>query len=196
MPFRWPRKTTLYLAAAISTIHDKAVGNEEDERIAPPKPLKSNGIGMRKLTPDEMWRRHANRWSVYTRFAAIPAAIVAGWSRVWLDWWAAVPLGVVVLWLIVNPFIFKPINTPTHWIEKGILGEQLWLRRSEAAGPYKWSLRVLLFLGFGGLAGMIAGIIALNPWLAIGGALVVIVAQIVRIRRFADVYNLCVTRSP
>lgn len=150
---------------------------------------------MHRLVPDEMWRRHANRWSVYTRFAAIPAAIAAGWSRVWLDWWAVVPIGSVVLWLIVNPFIFKPIDTPAHWIEKGILGERLWLGRSEAATVYKWSLRMLLLLGLVGLAGMVAGIVTLNPWLAIGGAVVVMVAQIVRIRRFADVYNLYI-RNP
>lgn len=145
---------------------------------------------MRRQISNEIWRRHANRWSVYTRFAAIPAAIAAGWSRVWLDWWAIAPIGSVALWLIVNPFIFKPIDTPAHWIEKGILGERLWLERSEAAAVYKWSLRMLLLLGFVGLVGMIAGIVALNLWLAIGGALVVMVAQVVRIRCFAEVYDL------
>jgi len=37
---------------------------------------------------DEAWQRHANPWSVYTRFAAIPAMILAIWSRVWISWWA------------------------------------------------------------------------------------------------------------
>ena len=40
---------------------------------------------------DEAWRRHANPWSVYTRFAAIPAMILAVWSRVWIGWWALIP---------------------------------------------------------------------------------------------------------
>lgn len=148
---------------------------------------------MRGQVFDERWRRHANRWSVYTRFAAIPAAIAAGWSRVWLDWWAVAPIGSVVLWLVVNPFIFRPIDRPAHWIEKGVLGERLWLGRNEAAAAYTWSLRVLLLLGLVGLAGMIAGIVTLNLWLAIGGALVVMVAQIVRLRRFADIYNLYIS---
>jgi hypothetical protein len=31
---------------------------------------------------DEMWRRHANPWSVYTRFAAFPAMILAVWRAI------------------------------------------------------------------------------------------------------------------
>ena len=30
---------------------------------------------------NEAWQRHANPWSVYTRFAAIPAGLLAIWSR-------------------------------------------------------------------------------------------------------------------
>jgi hypothetical protein len=33
---------------------------------------------------DDAWQRHANPWSVWTRFAAIPLMILAIWSRVWL----------------------------------------------------------------------------------------------------------------
>lgn len=36
---------------------------------------------------DESWRRHANPWSVWTRFAAIPAVVLAIWSRTWIGWW-------------------------------------------------------------------------------------------------------------
>nr|WP_238997445.1 DUF6653 family protein [Mycolicibacterium sp. CBMA 361] len=32
---------------------------------------------------DAAWRRHANPWSVWTRFAAIPLMMLAIWSRVW-----------------------------------------------------------------------------------------------------------------
>jgi hypothetical protein len=36
---------------------------------------------------EDAWKRHANPWSVWTRFAAIPLMILAIWSRVWLGWW-------------------------------------------------------------------------------------------------------------
>lgn len=143
---------------------------------------------MTMLLSEAMWRRHANRWSVYTRFAALPAGIAAGWSRVWLGWWAVAPLCLVVVWLVVNPFVFAPVEKPQRWIEKGILGEQLWLEGKSAA-THKWRLRALAFAGFAGLAAMITGIAALQLWLALGGAAVVTVAQLARIRRFAAVYD-------
>jgi hypothetical protein len=34
---------------------------------------------------EDAWKRHANPWSVWTRFAAIPLMILAIWSRVWLE---------------------------------------------------------------------------------------------------------------
>ncbi|MDF5751760.1 DUF6653 family protein [Spongiactinospora sp. TRM90649] len=52
---------------------------------------------------DEAWRRHANPWSVWTRFAAIPAMILAVWSRDWIGWWSLVPIAVVIVWLWLNP---------------------------------------------------------------------------------------------
>ena len=48
---------------------------------------------------DEAWKRHANPWSVWTRFAAIPLMILAIWSRLWLGWWCLVPITAVIVWL-------------------------------------------------------------------------------------------------
>ncbi len=47
---------------------------------------------------DDAWKRHANPWSVWTRFAAIPLMILAIWSRVWLGWWCLVPIAAVEVW--------------------------------------------------------------------------------------------------
>uniref|UniRef100_UPI0039BF8711 DUF6653 family protein n=1 Tax=Lentzea alba TaxID=2714351 RepID=UPI0039BF8711 len=52
---------------------------------------------------DEAWRRHANPWSVSTRFAAIPATLPAIWSRTSIGWWCLVPIGLVVVWPVVKP---------------------------------------------------------------------------------------------
>jgi hypothetical protein len=59
---------------------------------------------------DQAWRRHANPWSVYTRFAAIPAMILAIWSRVWIGWWALVAVAAVIMWLWLNPHVFPAVN--------------------------------------------------------------------------------------
>lgn len=46
---------------------------------------------------DESWRRHANPWSVWTRFAAIPAFELAAWSQQWLGWWCLAGVVAVVV---------------------------------------------------------------------------------------------------
>lgn len=63
------------------------------------------------------WRRHANPWSVWTGFAAIPAMILAVWSSVWLGWWALIPVAVVVVWLTINPVAFRPVDESTAGVE-------------------------------------------------------------------------------
>lgn len=144
---------------------------------------------MASILGEEGWRRHANPWSVYTRFAAIPAGILAGWSREWIGWWAIAPLALVVIWLVVNPFAFKPIDKPTHWISKGILGEQLWLAGDAALVPHRTTLRILLAFGIVGMVSMFAGVIWLNAWAASAGAALVTITQLWRIKRFARAYD-------
>ena len=58
---------------------------------------------------EDVWMHHANPWSVWTRFTVLPLLILAIWSRVWLGWWAFVPMAAAVLWMWLNPRIFpKP----------------------------------------------------------------------------------------
>ena len=47
-------------------------------------------------------RRHANPWSVFSRFSMIPLISLAFWSRIWLGWWSLVPI------IIITPLIFFP----------------------------------------------------------------------------------------
>jgi hypothetical protein len=61
---------------------------------------------------DEAWQRHANPWSVYTRFAAILLMILAAWSRVWIGWWALLPVAAAIVCLWLNPHIFPAVTTP------------------------------------------------------------------------------------
>jgi len=47
------------------------------------------------------WMRHADPWSVWTRFLALPLLALAAWSRVWIGWWAVLA-GVVAGMAIVQ----------------------------------------------------------------------------------------------
>jgi hypothetical protein len=139
---------------------------------------------------DEAWKRHANPWSVWTRFAAIPAMLLAIWSRTWLGWWCLVPVAAVVVWLWINPHAFPAIERPTSWAARGIYGEKLWLlHRDLVPAGHKAVLRLLVVVGTAGFALLIWGLIALDGWPTVFGASLVVLGQLWRIDRFGLLYD-------
>ncbi|MFV8164332.1 DUF6653 family protein [Mycobacterium sp. 134] len=139
---------------------------------------------------DEAWRRHANPWSVWTRFAAIPPAILAIWSRTWISWWALVPLAVVALWLWWNPHAFAPIDKPTAWSSKGIYGERMWMRdRTRIPQGFRVVQRIWTLNALAGFAMLVYGLIALQAWPTISGAALIVLGQLWRIDRLGILYE-------
>jgi Family of unknown function (DUF6653) len=139
---------------------------------------------------DEAWKRHANPWSVWTRFAAIPLAILSIWSRVWLGWWCLVPIDAVIVWLWLNPHVFAPVETPTSWAAKGIYGEKLWLRqRSRIPADDRAVLRLLIGVGGAGFALLALGLVRLEVWPTVFGATLLVLAQLWRIDKFVVLYE-------
>jgi hypothetical protein len=139
---------------------------------------------------DEVWRRHANPWSVYTRFAAIPAMILAIWSRVWIGWWALLPVAGMIVWLWLNPRIFPAVTTPRSWAAKGIYGEKLWLLEPSSVPPtYRAVLRWLIVPGLSGAVLLAWGLVQLLVWPTIFGATLVILAQLWRIDRLGLLFE-------
>lgn len=84
---------------------------------------------------NETWRRHANPWSVWTRYAAFPLLVAAAWSYHWISWWALVPVGLVIVWLIVNPRAFPPPASTDNWASKAVLGERIWVGLARGQVP-------------------------------------------------------------
>ena len=76
---------------------------------------------------DAVWERHANPWSVWTRYAGLPLLVLAIWSRVWLGWWAIAPVILTILWMWLNSRAFSKPPTTHHWTSKALLGERVWL---------------------------------------------------------------------
>jgi len=81
------------------------------------------------------WARHANRWSVYSRFTTLPLIALAVWSRAWLGAWALVPLAAALAWVWLNPRVFPPPARLDGWAARGVLGERLWLARARRPVP-------------------------------------------------------------
>jgi hypothetical protein len=139
---------------------------------------------------EQAWKRHANPWSVWTRFAAIPWLIVAIWSRVWIGWWALAPVALVILWLWWNPHAFPPIDKPTAWSSKGIYGERLWLQsRSRRPAGFRVVQRIWTLGAIAGTALLLWGLVALLVWPTVFGATLIIYGQLWRIDRLGILYD-------
>ena len=74
------------------------------------------------ILSDKTWERHANPWSGWTRVLSMPALAVGLYLH---SFWI---LGVVVIWLIVNPIIFPKPKSVDNWMSKGVLGEKLYFK--------------------------------------------------------------------
>ena len=102
---------------------------------------------------DEVWARHANPWSVWTRYVSLPLLILAIWSRIWLGWIAIIPVLVVLIWIWLNPRIFPKPQSTKNWTSKAVLGERVWLNREQVPIPEHHNPVILFtnivnFIGF------------------------------------------------
>ena len=145
---------------------------------------------------DEAWCRHANPWSVWTRFAAIPLMLAAIWSRVWIGWWSLVLIRLVIAWLAWNPHAFRPVEEPVAWSSRGIYGERLWLRdRSRMPAGFAVVQRVWIAGAIFGAALVIWGLSTLQVWPTVFGATLLIYGQLWRIDPLGIFYEE-LTRGP
>jgi hypothetical protein len=128
---------------------------------------------------DAAWARHANPWSGWTRVPALALLALAAWSRVWIGWWAVLPLAVVIAWIWVNPRVFPPPRHHDAWITRSVLGERLWLARDASAVPprHRRAPHVLTGIIVLGLAMTGYGLAVLDPWAVIGGVAVATLAK-------------------
>jgi hypothetical protein len=110
---------------------------------------------------DETWRRHANPWSVWTRYAAFPLLVVAAWSYHAIGWWALMPVAMMVGFLYINPWLFPPPRSTNNWASKAVLGERVWLREGKRGLPdqHPRVFRALMAVSVVNLAGLIWGIV-------------------------------------
>lgn len=71
---------------------------------------------------EKNWGRHANPWSGWTRVLSMPALAVGLYLH---NYWI---LGIVAVWLFVNPVLFPKPRSVENWMSKGVLGEQLYFK--------------------------------------------------------------------
>ena len=100
------------------------------------------------------------------------------WSRVWLGWWALVPVASVVIWLVINPVAFRAVDEPTNWVSKAVYGQQIWLTQRERVPiVYLTIMRWLVAVGLAGFGFIGWGLWALDLWPVVYGVTLVIFSQ-------------------
>ena len=145
------------------------------------------GMGM----SSEVWMRHANPWSVWTRYTCLPFLILAIWSRVWLGWWALLPIAISVLWIWANPRVFPAPTSTDNWASKGVMGERIFLNRAEVPIPAhhrRWAI-TLGFLSALGLPPLVWGLWALEPVTTLLGVVLVVLPKVWFVDRMVWLYE-------
>lgn len=110
---------------------------------------------------DATWARHANPWSGWSRFSVLPLLALAVWSRVWLGWWALVPVACALGWTWLNPRLFAPPATDRAWPTRAVLGERVFLQRRADVAPHH--RRAAIVLTWASVPGML--ILSAGLWL-------------------------------
>lgn len=144
-------------------------------------------FGMNEMT----WARHANPWSVWTRFTILPALILAVWSRTWLGWWALLPIVLAIAWTWFNPRLFPVPRSTDNWASKGVLGERVWMNRKEIPIPVRHRTlpNVLSSVAVIGAIFVIWGVAMLAVWPTLFGAALAYLSKLWFIDRMVWLYE-------
>lgn len=137
------------------------------------------------------WARHANPWSVWTRNTVLPLLILAIWSRVWLGWWAFIPIAAAVFWLWVNPRIFAKPHSTNNWASKAVLGERVWSNRDKIPVPQHHHRvpNILSAVSASGMIFVIWGLVAFNIWSTLLGTILVCLSKLWFLDRMVWLYE-------
>jgi hypothetical protein len=129
---------------------------------------------------DVTWLCHANPWSVISRFTILPLLILAFWSRVWLGWWAVIPVALAFLWTWANPRIFKAPQSFNQWTSKAVLGERVWLNRDTVPVPvYHRNIPNILSVISGiGMLFVLWGVLLFELWPTLFGMAMVYMGKV------------------
>ena len=157
-----------------------------------------NAIQRSMTMSEEVWERHANPWSVWTRIATFPFLIGAGWSFHWIGWWGVIPLGLVALWTWLNPRLFaKPAHTD-NWSSRAVFGERLWLKRRERPIPahHERVALVLTVISAGFAIVLVVGLVLDNAVMILAGGGLSVMAKIWFCDRMAWLFGDMARENP
>ena len=140
---------------------------------------------------DATWARHANPWSVYTRFSCLPLLVVAIWSRDWIGGWAFLVMALTLAWTFVNPRLFSEPATLDSWASKGVLGERHFLARAARPVPthhVTWA-KILTWVSGSGAIVLAYGLWRLDLWATLCGLSITVLGKVWFVDRMVWLYE-------
>jgi hypothetical protein len=138
------------------------------------------------------WMRHANPVSVWTRFSVVPLIALAVWSRAWIGWYCVIPLTGALVWMMVNPLLFRVPSTTRSWASKAVLGERIWTERVSTEIPTQFRSPVPnLVNAVSGLALLLLaeGLLVHDGWLVGAAIAIVYLAKLWYLDRMALLFD-------
>lgn len=140
---------------------------------------------------DAVWERHANPWSVWTRFPCLPLLALGIWSRVWIGWLSVLPIVLIVLWIWLNPRVFGKPSTTDYWASRAVMGERILLEHDRSLIPqhHRKAISILNALTFAGFAAAVYGLFVLDAALAVFGTLVTMIGKLWFLDRMVWLYQ-------
>ncbi|MDJ0590488.1 MAG: hypothetical protein QNJ72_10885 [Pleurocapsa sp. MO_226.B13] len=147
----------------------------------------ANSFKMDEVT----WLRHANPWSVGTRFTVLPLLILAIWSRLWLGWFSLLPVAIALLWMWFNPRVFPQPKSTNNWASKAVLGERVWLNRDNIPVPqhHQKIPNILNLISASGIPFLVLGLVNLEIYPTLIGTILVILGKLWFIERMVWLYE-------
>jgi hypothetical protein len=105
-------------------------------------------------------------------FTALPRLVLASCTRVWIGWWALIPISAAFLWIWLNPRIFPKPRSTNNWASKGVFGERIWLDRDKVPVPrhHRTLPNALNLMSAAGMALIVWGVVGLAVWPTLLGA--------------------------
>jgi hypothetical protein len=135
--------------------------------------------------------RQANAWSGWTR---LPVGPLVGWALYRRDelgpllWWV---IAALVVWALVNPWVFPVPRSLDTWMSRAVLGTRLWLTRGRTPMPlhYRRALPVIAIFGGSGLALLTWGLLREDHWQVVFGLGLTMLGQLWFLDRMAWYYD-------
>lgn len=139
----------------------------------------------------EVWDRHTNPWSGWTRMPILPLFAATIYFRAELGWVFIPALVLLILWTWINPRAFPPPRSTDNWMSKAVLGERVWLNRAAVAIPahHAKAALVLSWLSLPGMLILIWGLVMHSAWPSALGCVLAILPKLWFLDRMVWLYE-------